>query len=406
MKILMVTTSLDDGGVARIVSDLSMGMPTDWEVDILLSHSDDIRYPYKGNMISLHMPEPVSRTSLLYQIKLMKKRVVMLNELKKKNGYDMCISFLESANAANILSKTRNCKTVATVEAHMSTTAKYNWKYKLFGNPIIRYLYRRADKVVICSDEGKDDLIKNYNLNSDLIKRIYCSVDIEEIKDKAEEFVVPQNEERWFSKAKTVITAGRYVQQKGHWHLIRSFKRVLDKIPDAKLVIFGDGPYRENYERMISDLNLQESILLHDYSQNLGGYIKKSSVFVMPSIYEGFPTATLIAMACGVPVVASDFVSGAREQLAPGYTDKIDATFRGEFGIITSKLSGEVSFDPGEYIDEGEKALADGMTMLLEDESLRHYYSNQAQNRVQDFDSKIVCQEWIEFIENECRQRK
>ena len=101
MKLLLVTSSLDDGGVARIVSEMTLLLPEKWDFDILLVHADDIRYQYRGNIIGLGVPEPKSRLNLLYALKVFLKKQKKLKALKQTKEYDACISFMDSSNVCN-----------------------------------------------------------------------------------------------------------------------------------------------------------------------------------------------------------------------------------------------------------------------------------------------------------------
>lgn len=119
-KILVVCSTLDGGGVAKIISNLTTHLPDEWKVDLLLNNDEHVEFPYKGNIISLNIPEPKSRTSCRYQGQVFFKRFKKILQLKKKGNYDVCISFMDSANVVNILTGNTHCEIIITIMNNMS----------------------------------------------------------------------------------------------------------------------------------------------------------------------------------------------------------------------------------------------------------------------------------------------
>jgi glycosyltransferase involved in cell wall biosynthesis len=119
------------------------------------------------------------------------------------------------------------------------------------------------------------------------------------------------------SHAPIVVSVGLLKAQKDFPTLINAFARVRAKRP-ARLLILGEGYQRPLLERMIADLNLAESIRLAGYQSNPHNYVKRASLFVLASLYEGCPLALVEAMAVGTPVVSTDCVAGPAEILQHG----------------------------------------------------------------------------------------
>jgi glycosyltransferase involved in cell wall biosynthesis len=86
----------------------------------------------------------------------------------------------------------------------------------------------------------------------------------------------------------------------------------------VRLLILGEGNQRPLLERMIVDMDLAESIRLAGYQANPHKYVKRASLFVLASVYEGCPLALVEAMALGTPVVSTDCVAGPAEILQYG----------------------------------------------------------------------------------------
>ncbi|TDK43328.1 glycosyltransferase [Algoriphagus formosus] len=117
------------------------------------------------------------------------------------------------------------------------------------------------------------------------------------------------------------ISYGRLLERKGFQDAIRAFAKVLQTYPDCTLTIFGEGPYRNQLETLIQDLNLQKSFFLpgkisspmellisngKEHRTSDIGHPTSFNCFLFPSWYEGFSGALVEAMMAGIPIIASD----------------------------------------------------------------------------------------------------
>jgi glycosyltransferase involved in cell wall biosynthesis len=117
---------------------------------------------------------------------------------------------------------------------------------------------------------------------------------------------------------KLILAAGRLDPQKGFIHLIRAFDRLRGMDEDWVLVILGEGPERVALESRVRALGLERRVFLPGLAGNMMDWYKRASLFVLSSLYEGFPVAVLEAMAAGVPVVSFDCDAGPREMIRHG----------------------------------------------------------------------------------------
>lgn len=396
MKIAFLISALDGGGAAKIVGNISSHLPEDWEIDIILNNSERIAFAYRGNIVSLQIPEPKKRTNYLYQWKTFRKRVKFLRTIKKERGYDCCISYMDSANVANLLTNKNDCKVILNVVNNMTATAKYSATYRWIVNPLIKLFYNKADRVIALSNDVSEDMIRSYGLHREIMRVSYCSVDIKELDREMASFQELSNQE-WFDKKKTVVTAGRMEEQKGQWHLIRAFSKVVKSDSDAKLVIFGDGSLRGYMEELIKEYGMQENVLLFGFDKHMPAYIARSAIFAFPSLYEGFGTALQEALACDVACIATDYEYGAREQLDPEFKGKVSGYRKGRYGILTEACSEKMP-DASAPLDSCENSLAEAILELLSDDDLRTEYAKKARERSFVFDIDGVAKAWIRDI--------
>lgn len=106
--------------------------------------------------------------------------------------------------------------------------------------------------------------------------------------------------------------------------VVRIFAAVRAEIP-ARLDLVGEGPERSRIEDLVASLGLREHIRFLGERGDLIAILQQSDLFLLPSQTESFGLAALEAMACGVPVVASD-VGGVSEVVVDGETGLLAAT--------------------------------------------------------------------------------
>ena len=103
-----------------------------------------------------------------------------------------------------------------------------------------------------------------------------------------------------------VAAAARLVYQKGLDILIPAFQRVATVVPEARLLIAGDGEMFQQLKQMIESLSLAEKVRLLGYRPDVSSLLSACDLFVLPSRWEGFSIVALEAMALGVPMVLTE----------------------------------------------------------------------------------------------------
>jgi len=113
-----------------------------------------------------------------------------------------------------------------------------------------------------------------------------------------------------------IATAGRLVAVKDHATLLRAFALLIQNRP-ARLVIFGEGPLRDELQMLSQSLGISQRVLFAGYVEAAHIYAR-ADLFVLSSLSEGFGNVLVEAMGAGVPVVSTDCPHGPREILADG----------------------------------------------------------------------------------------
>jgi len=102
----------------------------------------------------------------------------------------------------------------------------------------------------------------------------------------------------------TILYTGRLSAEKGVATLMRAF--TLLRSPSAALYIVGSGPEQQRIERMIQELCPDKKVVLLPACNDIRPYYQCADIFVMPSFHEGISNSVLEAMACALPVIATD----------------------------------------------------------------------------------------------------
>lgn len=116
-----------------------------------------------------------------------------------------------------------------------------------------------------------------------------------------------------------VLTAGRFLVQKGQRYLVAAVPELLRRFPDLAVVVLGDGGLRDQLVRQVADLGIAEHVQLPGFRSDARMLLDAADVFALPSRQEAMPLAALEAMEAGLPVVATR-VFGSAEVVLDGQT--------------------------------------------------------------------------------------
>ena len=182
-----------------------------------------------------------------------------------------------------------------------------------FRNKLLQLTNRLDDAVTIVSRDAKNKMAKEKAISSDKTIVVYNGLDLKKFPIQNQETKDRKRKELGIEKnRKVLIVAGRLFKAKGYPYLIEAIKNLKSKYSGILLFILGEGEERKKLEFQIKKFNLEKNIFLLGQKSNVIDYLEAGDLFVLSSLWEGLPNAVLEAMACGLPVVATN-VGGVPE---------------------------------------------------------------------------------------------
>lgn len=384
-NIAIIITKLNGGGAERCASNLSIELSKIYNVYLIVFDARDIAYPYGGTLIDLKIPKASNALSRYLGVI---KRAFQLHRLKKKHNIEVSISLLEGPNLVNVLSKWKE-RTIVSVRNCMSKQPG-----GLIANKIIQFASKKADLTVSLSKMVGMDLVENYGIMPEKIVTIYNHVDKNLLERQNSKSEISLNLSRRY-----IVSMGRLHRQKGHWHLIKAFKRVSEICPDLDLLLLGDGPLKNTLDKLVKDLNLQKRVIMPGYIEAPHRYFKYCEMFVLSSLYEGLGNVLLEAQAFGLPIISTDCQSGPREILSPDsdlYQKAIDVEY-GKFGILVP-IDETTDIDPRADLTAQENMLAETIIRLHNDRSLLDNYRTCSLEGADRFNKGKIINDWMSLI--------
>lgn len=377
-KIAFVISSLTGGGAERVAINLCEFFNEQYlsEVTcdlIVLNNTGDYIYHGPKHIINKNYSGKNMVKKIFYHIIGYRWKLL---QIKKKHNYDQVISFATLANKLNIQTY-YNEDTIVSVRNYLSLNL--NEKQKKH----VRKLYKKADKIVAVSQACKEDLIKEFYLDANKIQVIYNPYQIAKIQKAKEASIGPDSS--YYRKNKTIIAVGRISRQKAFWRMIKAIASIKEEDPEITLLILGKElngqEMTQKLQHLIDKYKLHEQVHLLGFKSNPYAYISRANIYVLSSLYEGFPNGMTEAMILGKPIVSVNCLSGPSEILNDG-----------EYGIIIPQ------YDQDEFTDEitpGDLEIGRSIQKLLKEPELYSHYEQQALRRGKDFLIDTIAIQWL-----------
>ncbi|MBS2969693.1 glycosyltransferase family 4 protein [Metabacillus sp. KIGAM252] len=220
-------------------------------------------------------------------------------------------------------------------------------------------LIKEADELIVCSNFMREEILFE-EADSKKISVIHNGAVPFQKNSLGNPFISPY-----------IFSMGRFVPEKGFEDLITAFSKIKSEHPALKLIIAGEGPGKEKYEKLAESLEVHQDVIFPGFikGDELNRYIQYAAVACIPSRYEPFGLAALEFMAAGKPIVVSD-AGGLPEMIV-----------HNESGMIyKSSRIDDLKRSIQELLNHPEKAAVLGMKAL--NESKKYSWSSAANKTI------------------------
>jgi GalNAc-alpha-(1->4)-GalNAc-alpha-(1->3)-diNAcBac-PP-undecaprenol alpha-1,4-N-acetyl-D-galactosaminyltransferase len=360
MKITLISSSLGVGGAERVMSIIAnYWAARNWHVTILCFDDGssppfydlDKRIDYRALKIKNRDGYKISSWGKhLQQIRLLKKAIVASRP-------DLVVSFVNTTNIMTLLA-CWGLKVPTIVCEHVYPAfSGLGW----IGKLLQKWTYQRAALITVPTHSALPFFQSTDGYETVVIPNPVTLQESDPI------------ESQLYTDDRHILAIGKLIPQKGFDLLIKAFAQICDNHPEWTLTIFGEGAMRAELEDLCSQLRLDDRVYLPGVVKNIDAQLRKADIFALSSRFEGFPVTLAEAMAYGVPVIATDCLSGPREIIHNG-TD----------GLLV--------------VPDNIDALAVGLDILMSDPDKRQYFSHHAPNVLNRFGVEPVMNMWDNAI--------
>ncbi|MBN2065646.1 MAG: glycosyltransferase family 4 protein [Candidatus Thermoplasmatota archaeon] len=310
MKIAMVTEYLAPkelprfGGVDARTINLARCLATDNDVHIITAHIDGGRRVEQFDGVTIHRVGAqrrfTQRGDFLQRLKFNRQVVEKISSMQPDvvdgSGF---VSYAGCYKAAERIS----VPSVATIHEVWQGEWIQNMGFvNGFAGHFLekQYLGYNFDGYTSVSVFTKKKLVEKLGIDEEKIAVIYNGIDLDLYKKTTVDEKFPNT---------TVVTVCRLVPYKRVDDLLRAIQLLESAVPDINLKIVGSGPQKDYLQKLSKKLDIEHKVdflgRIND-TRDLIKVLKKSHVFALPSIVEGFGMVVIEAMAADIPYVASD----------------------------------------------------------------------------------------------------
>lgn len=286
-NIIFVSPKLGIGGIQRALTNIANWFAeNDFQVTFISCKKEDIFYNL-DRRIEVIVPEkshPGKKGNIishyLYIIKYLR------SEFKKNNAKNI-ISFGDTFNPLVLIAGIGLKK-----EIHISDRTSPDYNFKLYIKYLKKITYPLSTTFIAQTSRAA---VWNKN-------KFGKKLNIVTIPNPARKVEIKKVE-----KKKIILYIGRFAWEKSPERLIQAFANLEDR-NGYTLRMCGDGPLLANMKQLAKDLNLNNEIEFLGRVNNVDFHLSEATIYVLPSVLEGFPNALCEAMSAGLPSVCFDTI--------------------------------------------------------------------------------------------------
>lgn len=358
MKIGFLINTLSSGGAERATVSLSnYFVQHGHQVEIITFKNGDSFYPLDENVSILsagfdEIEHGVSVKRLLGTV----KRMFGLRSLVKSKGLDVLIGMSFSMTWYAVFA----ALFTSTVAVGTERNNPYKYKATKFNTFMRRLFYHFCGGFIFQTKKSSEFFTAELKDRDIIIPNAIFNEQIYSLEP-------PEKRE------KIICAVGRLTQQKRFDLLIDAFSDIADRLPEYKLLIFGEGELRSEFEAQAEKLGLSDRILLPGTNPEAVKIVNRMNAFVLSSDMEGMPNALMEAIAMGVPCVSTRCDMGPEELIEHGVN--------------------------GLLVDTGDrKALAASIYAVCTNPELAEKLSENGRKMIKTHSIEAISEQWLTYL--------
>jgi len=397
-KVLLIASELGKGGAERSISLLSYHLSYSFDVTLCVMTNELDELYYKTCEKVCFIDPPIA-THLFGKIKAWIYKIKTVKALKREFKPDVVISFLEGPDYVNILSRLDE-KIVLSIRGSKKFDQEIigvkGWIRK---NLVIPYLYKKADCIVTVTQALAEEMNQFFKLPVARLKVINNFYEVDEILVQSKEKLT--HEESQIYQQPVFIHSGRLHVAKDQSNLIRAFSQIKQK-KGVRLLILGEGPLKKALIEQANECGLRvcdwqikgycdADIYFMGFQKNPFKFYRNSELFILTSLWEGFPNALTEALLCEIPVMSTDCSTGPREILSTkSYKAVISYPDYAKYGILMPLLMSSKEIN----------LWAEQLQKFLNDDELSLRYKDCSKDISKKYGLGNILRKWMDLIHN------
>ncbi len=355
--VVLVISDLGGGGTQRVLTRLA----NDWTAIglrvciVTLSGSDGDRYALHPAVDRVALNAVSISSGKLTALTANARRLFRLRQALRFADAPVVISFLTTTNILTILAAAGLPARVVVSERNDPERQQLPWPWPLLR----RWTYAHAH-MVTANTHGALHWLRGFVPAPKLLL----------VRNPLNQTPAPLNRG---NRNKVILNVGRLSHQKAQDVLLKAYAEVIEKAPDWRLTIAGDGPKEPQLRELASVLGIADRVRWIKWTDDVDSLYRSSGIFVLPSRYEGMPNALLEAMSHGLPAIVTD--------ASPG---PLDCIIDGETGLVVKA--------------DNVPMLVTALTRLVESTALRVCLGTEAHKRILEFNDVTADQAWMRTL--------
>lgn len=304
LKVLYIVDSLGGGGAERVVADLAKNICRNRFIPMVCTTREPGVYVEELAQMGI-------RVDCLYRKKRFDIRglfalLKLISDQKPQIIHTHKVGSNTLGRIAGILAKS------PVLIAHEHTDPQRNLPQRIVDN----ILARKTAYIVACDNAMKQSLTKGSRLDKDKVVVVHNGIDLKKFDVDNQSFEVADSLN--LLPGPKIGCFARLEPQKDIMNLLLSVPFILEKVPDANILIAGEGPQREEMERLAINSGVSKNVRFLGHRKDIPRLLAAIDLLALSSSWEGLPLVLLEAMASKKPVVCTD-VGGVSEIVEDGF---------------------------------------------------------------------------------------